>query len=406
MSVSEPEKPAPATVRRVLAIATMAVFAGGIFLRSVDPMIPRIAADLATEPNRVALLATAFALPYALVQPILGAFADIFGKTRLMTISLVALLITAVGSAAAPDFTTLLTLRIFSGIFAGGVFPVSLAITADLVPVHQRQVAIGRLLSAAMLGNLLGSPGAGVVADLVGWRGGFVVMAVIALVAVGAALFGFRGVATRTGTRADIAALPATYRSIFKHPLAKICFGAVLVEAICLFGVFPYIALLLERGGEPRASIAGIIIAGFGLGGLVYAIAVGRLLARFGEQRLMAAGGLIMGLSMMVIAQRLPWQIELLMFVALGLGFYLLHGVIQIYVTELVPVARGATTSLHSSFFFLGHAIGPLVYATGFASIGVTATLVIAGAVLIALGLFCANRLRRRTDAMCPDAPG
>ena len=36
------------------------------------------------------------------------------------------------------------------------------------------------------------------------------------------------------------------YRAVFRNPLAKYCFGAVFVEAIFLFGVFPYMAVLLQ----------------------------------------------------------------------------------------------------------------------------------------------------------------
>src|SRR5262249_20199283 len=52
---------------------------------------------------------------------------------------------------------------IAAGVVAGGVFPVAMALTADLVPVHQRQVAIGRLLAVGLTGNMLGSSIAGVI---------------------------------------------------------------------------------------------------------------------------------------------------------------------------------------------------------------------------------------------------
>ena len=62
--------------------------------------------------------------------------------------------------------------------------------------------------------------------------------------------------------------------------------------------------------------------------------------------------------------------------VGFGLGFYLLHGSIQVHVTELAPNARGAAASLHSCFFFLGQAIGPVIYGIGFAHGGPEPTLI------------------------------
>jgi Major Facilitator Superfamily len=139
----------------------LVTFATSLFVRAVDPVMSKIAGDFAMDAGTVALLSTAFALPYAVTQPLLGAMADILGKTRLMTLCLVVLMAAALVGAAATSFSMLLVSRVVSGIVAGGIFPISLAIAGDLVPRYERQVAISRLLAAAMFGNLLGSPGAG-----------------------------------------------------------------------------------------------------------------------------------------------------------------------------------------------------------------------------------------------------
>ncbi len=73
---------------RVLNLMTFVVFATSLFMRSVDPVIPQIAGGLNIEPATAALLSTAFTLPYALVQPVLGALADMFSKERLIMISM------------------------------------------------------------------------------------------------------------------------------------------------------------------------------------------------------------------------------------------------------------------------------------------------------------------------------
>lgn len=383
-------------VERVLGLSMLAIFATTLFMRAVDPMVPQIATDFAVDPHTVALLATAFTLPYAVMQPVLGGLADAFGKTRLMTWSLVVLTVCAAVGAAAPDIPTLFGSRVISGVMAGGVFPIAMAIAADLVTVERRQVAVGRILGAAMLGNVLGSPVAGIAADLVGWRGVFVGMSVLAALAVAAAAVGFRGVDPVATERAGIKSLPATYGAIFRNPLAKICFGAVMIEAICLYGVFPYVAGLLAVNGEGRAAIAGLVIAGFGVGGIIYVSAVAILLPRLGERGLMLSGGTLMGFGLALIALRLPWPLQFVDFIVLGLGFYMLHGVIQIYASELAPAARGSAMALHSTFFFFGNALGPVIYGLMLPSVGLTATVVPAGAVLIGVAVVCARTLRRQ----------
>lgn len=78
----------------------------------------------------------------------------------------------------------------------------------------------------------------------------------------------------------------------------------------------------------------------------------------------------------------------------LGFGFYLLHGSIQVHVTELSQTARGAAASLHSCFFYLGQATGPIVYGFGFAAVGEELSLLIGAAVVMGVGLVCARFLR------------
>lgn len=390
-----PGRAEPPSADRVLAIVRMAVFATSLFVRATDPLVPKIAADFAMDAATVALLSTGFALPYAVVQPVLGALADMIGKTRLMTISLAMVTAAAFVGALAPNFPVLLGSRVLAGVVAGGSFPISLAIAGDLVPVHQRQVAIGRLLAASMLGNLLGSPCAGLIGDLFGWRSVFVVIGLFASAALVAAAIGFRGVTTGAQPAGDLRAIAAGYRTILRNPLAKICFGAVLLEGIALFGVFPYVASLLLPPGETRAAIAGLVLAGFGLGGVVYSFTVPMLLRQFGEPWMMRAGGFLMGVGLLLACARLPWPLAFASFALMGFAFYSLHGVIQIYVTELAPSARGSATALHSSFFFFGQAMGPVAWRYGLAAAPLPMVATVSAVVLTLIGLVCAAWLRR-----------
>ncbi len=383
---------------RVLNLMAFVIFATTLFMRSVDPVIPQIAQGLNVTPTTAALLSTGFTLPYALIQPVLGALADMFSKTRLIALCMLIVGITTMACGLVTNFETLMGLRIIAGITAGGVFPIALAVAGDRVPVQQRQVAIGRLLFAAMSGNLLGASGAGVIGDLVGWRGVFFTTGAIDLIALAVAIPGFRGMDEKSG-RFDLSMLLPNYRAIFSNPTAKYCFGAVFIEAVFLFGVFPYMAGLLRTEGVVRSSIAGVVISGFGIGGVIYTFMVAWLLAHFGERRLMAAGGTAMGLCLVVIALRMSWPIEFLNFMVLGFGFYLLHGCLQVYVTELAPAARGSATAAHSFFFFLGQAAGPVVYGIGLASVGVSAVLLIGAAALAVTGWICAIQMRKPETA-------
>jgi DHA1 family inner membrane transport protein len=382
----------------VINIMALVVFATSLFSRSVDPIVPQIALGLNVAPATAALLSTGFTLPYALIQPLIGAVADMFSKTRLIIACMVVLGVSTVSSALATNFEMLMILRVVAGCASGGVFPIALALVADRVPLAQRQVAIGRVLAAALTGNLLGATASGVIGDLIGWRGVFATTGSICLLTLIVAVPALRGMNEQAG-RFDLSNLVPNYRAIFSNPLAKYCFGAVFIEAIFMYGSFPYMAVMLSREGETRASIAGLVIAGFAIGGITYTFVVSRLLALLGEKRLMATGGMVIALCLGVIALRAPWQIEFLNFIVLGFGFYMLHGCIHVYVTELAPAARGTAMAAHTAFFFLGQAMGPVVYGLFLDSIGLVPVLLF-GAVAIAItGWVCALGLKHKTSA-------
>jgi predicted MFS family arabinose efflux permease len=74
-----------------------------------------------------------------------------------------------------------------------------------------------------------------------------------------------------------------------------------------------------------------------------------------------------------------------------------MHASIQVQATELSSTARGAAMSLHSFFFFVGHASGPVLYGLGFVKLGSAVTLTVAALIAMAIGLVTARLLRERT---------
>jgi predicted MFS family arabinose efflux permease len=383
-------------MNRTLNLLAFVVFVSALFIRSTDPVVPQIASGLGVEPATAALLSSAFTLPYALVQPLLGALADMFSKAQLMLLCLLVVTVATLACGIAPNFEYLLLGRVIAGLAAGGVVPVSFALAGDLIPVQERQVGMGRILFAIMTGNLLGATCAGVVGDLVGWRGVFFATGVLGSLVLAVSVSGLRGDVHKTDGRFDLSMIGPNYRAIFRNSQAKICFGAVFLEAVFMYGVFPYIATMLHQAGQTSASIAGIVIAGFGVGGALYGLSVSRLLQHLGETRMMRVGGTVMGLCLVVIASRAPWPAQFVNFIFLGFGFYMLHAVIQIYASELAPAARGSAMALHSFFFFLGQAAGPVIYGAGLNSIGLNPVLLFGAMVLVGTGFTCARWLRRQ----------
>ena len=157
--------------------------------------MPHVADDFGISIATAASFAAVFAFTFAIIQPVLGAAADLFGKARLMIVCLVLLGLANILGAMATSFPLLFATRILAGIGSGGVFPIALGLTSDLVGPEKRQIAIGRTLMGSMTGNLLGASASGLIGDFLGWRGVLAVLGVLVVVAALAVAAGFRGAA-------------------------------------------------------------------------------------------------------------------------------------------------------------------------------------------------------------------
>ena len=153
---------------------------------------------------------------------------------------------------------------------------------------------------------------------------------------------------------------------------------------------------LLLASGETHSSYAGLIIAAFGLGGIILSLSLPFLVVRVTERQLMLTGALFAAIAFGLIALNMAWYIQAAVFVLFGLGFYMLHNCIQVHVTDLSQTARGTALSMHSSAFFSGQAIGPIYYGFAFGHLGISVPPLIGAGVILVIGVVCARLLRHR----------
>lgn len=363
--------------------------------RLIDPMTTVMARDLMLPVTTVALLTTAYALPFALGQPLLGPIGDSWGRSRLLKTCLWVLAACLTLCALAPTFEVLLSMRFLAGIAAGGIVPSAMAMIGDRFTGNQRQIMVGRLVSVALVGQIVSAALAGLVAEQMGWR---LPLAIAAAIALTGALLATRYIdepGAKPSQAPSFAAGLAGYRTVFANPKAFLCYGTVFLEGVAFFGATPYVAEILERSARGGATEAGLMLGGFGLGGIIFSLSLPWLLPRLTKTVLMAGGGIIAGLGLAGLAAGLPAPPVALLFTAGGFGFFALHNSIQTETLELAPAARSSSYAAHAFSFFSGQALGPVLFGAVLERAGAPVALAISIAVLAGAGVVVAGLFHR-----------
>ncbi len=374
-------------VGRLIALLALAVFSGTLVTRLTDPLVTVLARDLGSTTARTALLATCFALPFALIQPILGPVGDALGKRRVMTVAVGLLSVLLVACAAAPDLESLMVLRGLSGLAAGGLMPLAIALVGDSAPMHSRQLALSRLVACAITGQIAGGSFAGLLEPYLGWRGVMLAASGVAAIGFTALILGGRGFGAEPRNRFDPLRAMVNYGHLMRLPAARMLYISVAVEGGFVFGSFPYFAPDLQDRGIGGTAEAGLAVAAFGIGGLIYAAIAKRVLGNLGQDRMVLLGGLLCLLSYLGFAFAPDAWVFIGAGLVLGTGMYMIHNSIQTRVTEVAPHARGAAVAMHAFHFFLGQTIGPVVFGLILHHAGAQTAFLFGGISLLALAL-------------------
>ena len=380
-------------MRVILALA-VAGFGSSVSLRSVEPMLPDIAAHFAIPLPEAALLASAYGYPYALIQPFLGPVAEAVSKNRVIKVSLAVLTIALSCSAVAPGFTSLLITRIAAGAVSGGIFPMAVALVGDRTTLAERQVGISRILVASIFGQMFGASASGLLVAILGWRA---VFALLAALTGSAWLFVsvFLRSTDEVASKFNLGRILDGYRAVIANPMTFIVFGAVTCEGLSFFSVFPFTAaMFLGRGGSGSFE-AGIALGAFAVGGMLYAALVRPLIAILGQWGMMRAGGLAAGFAYLAIAAPIGWIAASFCFLIAGFGFYMLHNTLQTRGTELAPSARASTFALFSACMFFGQGSAPVIGGAIFHAAGSNALFLASGSFIIVLGFVAAQLVKR-----------
>ncbi|MEU6740966.1 MFS transporter [Streptosporangium sandarakinum] len=362
----------------------------------VAGLLPEIAGDLRVSVARAGLLITVFAAGMIIGAPLMAMLTlRLPGRLTLMLalgVFAAGHLVVAVGSG----FALLLGARFVTALATGAFWAVANVVAGRAAGPAASSRALGLVGAGGMLANVVGVPLGAFAGQLVGWRGPFWVLAVLA---VGAAGLIARTVPDDGGDRRAVS-VRAEVEALRSGRLWLVL-AACATTTGGVLAAYSYIAPLLTGRAGVAAGFVPLVLVGFGVGALVGSLVGGRL----GDVRphgvtIAAAAGAAVLLAALCLLPGHAWVTVVL--VAL-LGFFGL-GANPVLISLSVRFAGRAPTlasALSVSAFNVGTAAGTWIAGRALGSfLGVVGPAVV-GAVIAALTLIPTATIavvqRRRT---------
>jgi len=346
---------------RAVLLLSVAAFASAAALRAADPLLPLIAGEFGTTAGGAAAVITGFAVAYGLLQLVNGPLADRIGKYRMVFLITA---ISAVGNLAcalAPSLAMLVAARFLTGATVGGIVPLAMAWIGDAVAYDKRQLVLARFLVGHMLGVAFATSVSGFLGERFGWQAMFYLLAVLYAATALLLWLELRGNPQTRAQPADATPLAAAFRrmaGLTRLPWVRVILVTVFVEGALFYGSLAFVALYIHQRFGLGLGASGSVSAAFAAGGLLFAVAAGRLLPRFGESGLVVGGGglLAAGFLGLAAAPAPGWAVPCV--VVLGAGIYMMHNTLQVHATQMAPATRGAALAIFACSLFTGQSVG------------------------------------------------
>ena len=334
---------------------TLPLYAGG-FLgpfggTMLVALIPNVAEGLGTSVALVAAAITAYMVPFAALQLVSGTIAERLGPGRVIRTGCLVFGAAALLCAFAPEIWTFIGARAVMGAANAFLSPILLAALSEIVPPEVLGRSIGTFAAWQVAGITLAPLLGGALGEL-SWRWAFVVVAVVSFV-----------LALPAQTPRSVAAKvapPAAFRSLFNRWLALLAAKALL--GYLGFTAIGFLVVLVAADEFGLGSSGrGLVVAGYGIGGIVLGRYAGSVVDRAGRPVTTLAGTLlctggVVGLAFAPTA----WSTALVFFVVGCASAFVWAGLNTIAV-ESFPENRAGATSAYSAFKFSGVALAPLM---------------------------------------------
>ncbi|MEW9806637.1 MFS transporter [Mesorhizobium sp. ZMM04-5] len=251
----------------------IAAFAFGTTEFVIAGVLPEVAAGLGVSIPNAGYLVSGYAAGIAVGGPLLTIATARLSRKALLIGLTVAFTVGQAACALAPDFFSMLLLRIAIAVAHGTYFGVAMVVAVGLVRPDQRGMAVALILAGLTVSGIIGVPIGTAIGNGFGWRATFWAMFGLGIVAIAAMAMllprGNGGAAPPAGLRKEV--------RVLGRQQVWTCLIMMLMLMLCQFVPYTYIAPLLQEVTGLDAGMVPWVLLLNGLGATAGVFIGGRL---------------------------------------------------------------------------------------------------------------------------------
>jgi multidrug resistance protein len=340
-----------------LGILFVTAFVDMVGLAMIVPLLPFYATEFGSSAAVVGVLVSAFSIAQLAGAPLWGRFSDRYGRRPAILAGLVITAVAYVIFAFASSVPALFLSRIVQGA-GGGTIGVVQAYVTDASAPEQRTKSLGWLSAVTSFGAVVGPAFGSLMVALGGRRAPGLAAAVLALLV---AAFAWRYLRESREPRVSGAhrVMPGrTGRAAIAYVLARwhepaprlIWIYAVAIGAF--YGTIQTVPLLLEhRLGITERNIGYFVMYLGGMGVIVRALVLGRVVDRLGEARLSRVGMLLLAAGLVATGLAYGPLLFFVGFTLMPLGTAFLFPCVTGLLSRVIPAGeRGLYMGVQHTF--------------------------------------------------------
>ncbi|KPI05189.1 major facilitator superfamily MFS_1 [Actinobacteria bacterium OK074] len=161
--------PGPQRVNAVVAVLAVGGIVVALMQTLIIPLVPELPALLHASASDATWAITATLLAGAVATPVVGRLGDMYGKRRMLLVSIVVLVTGSVVGALSDSLAPMIVGRALQGL-AVGVIPLGISIMRDELPPERLPAATALMSASLGVGAALGLPAAALIAQHADWH--------------------------------------------------------------------------------------------------------------------------------------------------------------------------------------------------------------------------------------------